>query len=167
MISISGRKWKETKVNSTSVEKIKQDFNYSNILSKLIISRNYDLLEIENINNHIDISNDFMKDNDFIKGTDLITHSIKYKENICIVGDYDVDGSVATSLFVRFFNHIKQPHFFYIPDREKDGYGVSIKLFKKFYITTRCLLKVSNFIFCTKKCICFNGWSLLRAWIWR
>ena len=36
-----------------------------------------------------------------------------------------------TSLLVRYFNHINQQHFFYIPDRDKDGYGASKKLFQK------------------------------------
>ena len=47
------------------------------------------------------------------------------------MGDYDVDGSAATSLLVRFFDSIKHPCFYYIPDREKDGYGASKKLFQK------------------------------------
>ena len=37
----------------------------------------------------------------------------------------------ATSLLVRYFNHINQKHFFYIPDRINDGYGASKKLFQK------------------------------------
>ena len=49
------------------------------------------------------------------------------------MGDYDVDGSAATSLFVRYFESIKHPYFFYIPDREKDGYGASKKLFQKLF----------------------------------
>ena len=48
-----------------------------------------------------------------------------------LIGDYDVDGSAATSLFVRFLENIKHPFFYYIPDRTKDGYGASIKLFQK------------------------------------
>ena len=51
-------------------------------------------------------------------------------ENICILGDYDVDGSAATSLLVRYFQHIKQPFFYYIPDRVKDGYGASKEFLK-------------------------------------
>ena len=47
------------------------------------------------------------------------------------MGDYDVDGSASTSLLVRFFKYIKHPHFYYIPDREKDGYGASKRLFEK------------------------------------
>jgi single-stranded-DNA-specific exonuclease len=34
-------------------------------------------------------------------------------------------------LLVRYFNHINQKHFFYIPDRTVDGYGASKKLFQK------------------------------------
>jgi single-stranded-DNA-specific exonuclease len=34
-------------------------------------------------------------------------------------------------LLVRYFTHINQKHFFYIPDRTEDGYGASKKLFQK------------------------------------
>ncbi|MDA9629659.1 single-stranded-DNA-specific exonuclease RecJ [Candidatus Pelagibacter sp.] len=131
MISVSGKKWIETKVDKNLVEKIKQDFNYSEILSRLIISRKFDLSEINNIDNDLKVSNIFKNNEDFNNATDLVVDCIKKNENICILGDYDVDGSAATSLLVRFFNHINQPHFYYIPDRVSDGYGASKKLFQK------------------------------------
>jgi single-stranded-DNA-specific exonuclease len=34
-------------------------------------------------------------------------------------------------LLVRYFTHINQKHFFYIPDRTEDGYGATKKLFQK------------------------------------
>ena len=43
MISVSGKKWEQKKINKNSIEKLKQDKGYSEILSKLIISRNLDL----------------------------------------------------------------------------------------------------------------------------
>ena len=49
MISVSGKKWIEKKVNKNSIEKIKQDFNFSEIISKLIINRNFDYNEIYSI----------------------------------------------------------------------------------------------------------------------
>ena len=131
MISISGKKWIERKVNKNSVEKIKQNFQFSEILSRLIVSRNYDATEINNINNNLNFTNVFKNNSDFNDASELLASTIKKKENICILGDYDVDGSASTSLLVRFFKHIKHPHFYYIPDREKDGYGASIKLFQK------------------------------------
>ena len=131
MISISGKIWKQQKVNKNLVEKVKQDYGFDNILSQLIISRNYDFSEIYGINNYQKLTNIFKDDYDFEKASLILLNSIKNNENICILGDYDVDGACATSLLVRYFNHINQKHFFYIPDRVNDGYGASRKLFQK------------------------------------
>ena len=131
MISVSGKKWIENKVNKNSIEKIKQDFQFSEIISRLIVSRNFDIHEIHSIKNEIEITNEFKNDYDFDLATDILIKSIKEKDLICIFGDYDVDGTASTSLLVRFFDYIKQPYFFYIPDRERDGYGPSRELFKK------------------------------------
>jgi len=131
MISITGKKWEQKKVNKNSVEKLKQNHNFSEILSRLIISRNFDQNEIYSIENILDLNNVFLNNIDFNQSVELVITAINNKDNICILGDYDVDGSAATSLFVRFFKSIKQPFFFYIPDREKDGYGASKKLFQK------------------------------------
>ena len=45
IISVSGKKWQEKKVNSQLLDKIQQDYNFSKILSKLIISRKFDEYE--------------------------------------------------------------------------------------------------------------------------
>jgi len=131
MISVSGKIWTEHKVNKNLVEKFKQDYGFSDILSKLIISRNYDSSEIYGINNKQKLKNIFKDDKDFQKSSQILIKAINNNENICILGDYDVDGACATSLFVRYFNHINQKHFFHIPDRIEDGYGASKKLFQK------------------------------------
>ena len=131
MISVSGRNWEQKKTNKNAVEKLKQDYKFSDIVSKLIISRDFDETELNSINNELYLNNVFFKNEDFKKSINIVVKSIHNKENICILGDYDVDGSAATSLFVRFFKDIKHPYFYYIPDREKDGYGASKKLFQK------------------------------------
>jgi len=131
MISVSGKQWKQKKNNKNLIEKLKQDYDFSEILSKLIISRKFDNDEINTIDNNLKINNVFLKNEDFKKSIKLVTNLINNKENICILGDYDVDGSSATALFVRFFKSINHPFFYYIPDREKDGYGASKKLFQK------------------------------------
>ena len=131
MISVSGKEWHEKKTNKNLKEKLKQDYNFSDILSKLIISRKFDQTELNSINNLLNLNNVFLKNNDFKKSIELVTNSIENQENICILGDYDVDGSAATSLFVRFFESIQHTFFYYIPDREKDGYGATKRLFQK------------------------------------
>ena len=131
MISVSGKIWTEQKVNKNLVEKFKQDYGFGDILSKLIITRNYDTSEIYGINNKQKLTNIFKDDKDFQKASKILIKSINNNENICILGDYDVDGACATSLLVRYFNYINQKHFFYIPNRTEDGYGASKKLFQK------------------------------------
>ena len=131
MISVSGKNWEQKKFNQKLADKLRQDNNFSDILSSLIISRKFDPDEIATIDNELNLNNVFSKNTDFINSTELVAKSIKNGENICILGDYDVDGSAATSLFVRFFESLNHPFFYYIPDREKDGYGATKNLFKK------------------------------------
>ena len=131
MKSVSGKNWVEKKIDKNLLEKTKQDFNFNELLAKLIISRNFDKTEIFNIDNDLEISNIFINNKDFKIASDILIESINNKEKVCILGDYDVDGNASTALFVRFFEFIKHPYFYYIPDREKDGYGASIKIFEK------------------------------------
>jgi len=133
MISVSGKKWEQKKINQNIVDKLKQDFNFSDILSRLIISRKFDVDEITTINTDLDLdlNNVFLNNEDFNQSIKLAVNCINNNEKICILGDYDVDGSAATSLFVKFLESINHPFFYYIPDREKDGYGATKKLFQK------------------------------------
>ena len=131
MISVSGKKWEQKKINKNSIEKLKQDYNLSDILAKLVISRKFDQTELNSIDNDLDLKNVFFKNIDFAKSVKLVANSINNHEKICILGDYDVDGSAATSLFVRFLESLNHPFFYYIPDRELDGYGATKKLFQK------------------------------------
>ena len=131
MISVIGRNWEQRKTSINLTEKIKQDYNFSDIVSKLVVSREFDDIELSSIDNDLYLNNVFLKNNDFEKSIKIVTDIIENKGIICILGDYDVDGSAATSLFIRFFESIKQPYFYYIPDRVDDGYGATKKLFQK------------------------------------
>jgi len=131
MISVSKKDWSENKVNQRLIDKISQDNDFSPFLSKLIVSRKFNNEEIYSINNNIEIINNFKNNNDFINASLLFENSINKSEKICIFGDYDVDGSCASTLLIRFLKDISHPFFFYIPDREKDGYGPNPKILEK------------------------------------
>ena len=77
------------------------------------------------------MNNVFLNNKDFNQSIKLVVNSIKNKEKICILGDYDVDGSAATSLFVKFLESINHPFFYYIPDREKMAMVLLKSLFQK------------------------------------
>jgi len=66
-----------------------------------------------------------MKDMD--KAVQRIRQAIYRKEKILIYGDYDVDGTTAVALLYSFLKE-RYPHLeFYIPDRNKEGYGISFR----------------------------------------
>ena len=131
MISLSGKKWEQKKINQNLIDKLKQDYDFNDILSRLIISRKFDDDEIASMGTDLDLNNVFLNNSDFNQSIKLVVNSINNKEKICVLGDYDVDGSAATSIFVKFLESINHPFFYYIPDREKDGYGATKKLFQK------------------------------------
>ena len=131
MIAVSGKKWEQKKTDKNLIEKLKQDYNFSDILSRLVLSRNFDQTELISIDNNLDLNNIFCKNIDFEKSIELVNNSINNQENICILGDYDVDGSAATSLFIRFFESIKHPFFFFIYQIEKRTDMVLLKNYSK------------------------------------
>jgi len=52
--------------------------------------------------------------------------AIDQRESVMVFGDYDVDGTTATALVYKMLRPLlHQPLFFYIPDRYKEGYGIS------------------------------------------
>lgn len=54
-----------------------------------------------------------------------ITSALQSEEKILIYGDYDVDGTTAVALTYSFFKQFTNKIEYYIPDRHKEGYGIS------------------------------------------
>lgn len=64
-----------------------------------------------------------MKDMD--KGADRLAAAIRQGQKILIYGDYDVDGTTATSLLYIFLKEFGVDIDYYIPHRFKEGYGIN------------------------------------------
>jgi single-stranded-DNA-specific exonuclease len=58
---------------------------------------------------------------------DRISTAIKKNERILVYGDYDVDGTTAVALMYSFLKDQYSNVEYYIPDRYKEGYGVSFQ----------------------------------------
>ena len=54
-----------------------------------------------------------------------INEAIRRQERIMVYGDYDVDGTSAVALVYSYLKELDQNIDFYIPDREREGYGIS------------------------------------------
>jgi single-stranded-DNA-specific exonuclease len=62
---------------------------------------------------------------DMTRAVARLAQAIARAERIVLVGDYDVDGVMATAIVVRFFEAIDFPIEAVIPNRFDDGYGLS------------------------------------------
>ena len=58
---------------------------------------------------------------------DRISAAVKKNERILVYGDYDVDGTTAVALMYSFLKDQYSNVDYYIPDRYKEGYGVSFQ----------------------------------------
>ena len=131
MYSVSGKNWKEISINQRIIDQIKSDTKFSDLVSKIIISRKFNNLELLSLNNSIELFNPFNQEKDFHLGHKILKDALELNEKIVIIGDYDVDGCVSTSLFINFFKMIKKEVEYYIPNRFSDGYGANLKLIKR------------------------------------
>jgi len=62
---------------------------------------------------------------DMQKATKRVKKAIDNGEKIVVIGDYDVDGVVSTTIMKLFFDEIDVPLKWIIPNRFRDGYGLS------------------------------------------
>ncbi len=71
-----------------------------------------------------------------------IANAIRANKRITLVGDYDVDGVSATAIVVEFFKQIPYPLEAIIPNRFRDGYGVSPSVLER--VDTDLIITVDN-----------------------
>lgn len=57
----------------------------------------------------------------------LTLQALKQKQTILIYGDYDVDGTNGTALLVTFLKKAGGNVYYHVPDRIKEGYGISVQ----------------------------------------
>ena len=70
---------------------------------------------------------------DMQKATQRIVEAINNYETINLVGDYDVDGVVSTTIVVEFFSKIGIDINYIIPNRFEHGYGLSPIILDQIY----------------------------------
>ncbi len=79
-----------------------------------------------------DLHNPFLL-KDMSKAVSLIQKAISKKKAIWVYGDYDVDGIASIALFVEYFKSINYTINYYIPHRQKEGYGLNKEAIKHIY----------------------------------
>jgi single-stranded-DNA-specific exonuclease len=111
------------------VENLSKELNINSVLTSLLVQRDITTFEEAKIffRPELKMLHDpfLMKVMD--KAIDRIDAAILNKEKVLIYGDYDVDGTSSVALMVQMLHSMSDPKHtdFYIPHRQREGYGVS------------------------------------------
>ena len=120
--------WKiRTQPETKILKELQTNLKIPEFICTLLLQRDIDSLESAqkyfrpNLN---ELHDPFlMKDMD--KTVDRLIQAIDSSEKIMILGDYDVDGTTSVSMLYDYFIKKTLEPIYYIPDRYKEGYGVS------------------------------------------
>lgn len=119
--------WQIINNDSTEVERFASQLNSSPILAQVLLNRG--ISDVDGARQFFlpkfqQLHDPFLMA-DMEKATGRIAEAVQQQQKIMIYGDYDVDGTTATSMLLLFFRGLDQPVDFYVPDRLTEGYGLS------------------------------------------
>ena len=122
------KKWVVKEKGDTAVVKqLSAALNVSESLANLMAQRNISSASEATafFNPSLDYLHDPFLMKDMNIAVDRISTAVKKNERILVYGDYDVDGTTAVALMYSFLKDQYSNVEYYIPDRYKEGYGVS------------------------------------------
>ncbi|HAH37743.1 MAG TPA: single-stranded-DNA-specific exonuclease RecJ [Algoriphagus sp.] len=120
--------WKQKpKASQSTIEKLGKEINVNPILSNMLINRGVE--SFDQAKDYFRPSLSQLHDpflmQDMHQAVTRIEKAIANQEKILVYGDYDVDGTTAVALVYSFLKGFYPLVDFYIPDRYKEGYGIS------------------------------------------
>ncbi len=123
------KKWiLKEKPDSAVVKQLARAMDVPETLALLMVQRS--ITSAEEADAFFNPSLDYLHDPFLMKdmniAVDRISTAVKRNEKILVYGDYDVDGTTAVALVYSFLKSQYSNVIYYIPDRYKEGYGVSV-----------------------------------------
>ncbi|MFT5648030.1 MAG: single-stranded-DNA-specific exonuclease [Aureispira sp.] len=123
------KRWEFTEYDVTEATELHQQLKVHPIFCQLLVQRGINNFEAAKKFFRPQLSH--LHDPFLMKGMEKavqrIGQAIVKKEKILIYGDYDVDGTTSVALIYSFFTKYHAHLDTYLPDRYKEGYGISIK----------------------------------------
>lgn len=122
------KRWAQVAKGSTEkIDLLAQQLNIDRSLVDILVQRG--ISDFEEARNFFRPEMARLNDPYLMKDMDLaverIDLALAQNEKILIYGDYDVDGTTSVALVYSFFSQFTDQLEFYIPDRHKEGYGIS------------------------------------------
>ena len=122
------KKWLvKSPIETSKVEELRSALKVDRVVSELLLQREiktFDQAQAFFRPSITELHDPFLM-RDMDKAVERINLAISKNEKILLFGDYDVDGTTAVALMYSYLIQKYEHIDFYIPDRYKEGYGVS------------------------------------------
>ncbi|MBR3621983.1 MAG: DHH family phosphoesterase, partial [Selenomonadaceae bacterium] len=125
--------WRVYKCDDEKAAKLSEELTVSKAFASILLERGVTSKEIAEVFLFPEENQPFhdpLLMQDMGKGTVRILQALGKKEKITVYGDYDVDGITATALLTKTLRTLGGNVDFYIPDRQKEGYGLNVDALK-------------------------------------
>lgn len=125
-------KWNINVPDAEDIAKIAKGCGVSALTAAAIVSKGYSSPEsvMENLNGD-ELSDPFLI-KDMQKATDTIFSAVENNELICVYGDYDCDGIMATTILYTYLRESGANVMYYIPERT-EGFGMNKDAVKRIH----------------------------------
>lgn len=121
------RRWVVNPIDKVLASELSEELNIDPFVALIASGRGYtDPAELEEFLCDEVVLNDPYELCDIQKASQIINESVWAEEKIAVFGDYDVDGVTATALMYGYLKNRGANVSYFIPDREKDGYGINM-----------------------------------------
>jgi single-stranded-DNA-specific exonuclease len=124
------RAWKiKENGHSDDIRRLAEELTISPIISTILVQRGITTFDQAKAFFRPDLAllHDPFLMNDMEIAVSRLESALKNDEKILVYGDYDVDGTTSVSMVFSFIRNHHHRVDYYIPDRYKEGYGISFK----------------------------------------
>lgn len=145
------RKWKIASPDKNLAETLSRNGSISKLCAEVLVSRGInDVEQAAKLLNCDGLTDPFMLQ-DMQIAADVINEAIDNNTAICVYGDYDCDGVMATVILFSYLMELGVDVTYYIPERE-EGYGMNEAAIRKLHETgTELIITVDNGITALKE----------------
>ena len=120
------KKWKLLPGNPGKAKHIEEELGIPALVSEVLVARGIDTpARVRDFITEETPITDPMSYKDMDKAVARINAALDEGERVCVYGDYDCDGMTATVLLYDYLQSIGCDVWYYIPDRENEGYGLN------------------------------------------
>lgn len=118
-------------IESKNYLNVQSQLHTNSLLSKILDYQQFDQQTLQLLFHPRLIYHDFSLFEEADIVLDRIHEAIDNQEKICIYGDYDCDGILATTILVQAFLELGVEVGYHIPHRFEDGYGLNVHRVKQ------------------------------------